>query len=379
MSTVATQKKPWQKMTFEERQAALKERETELKVVNTGDGLPPIKNGAENSRNKIEFRPEIIVGLLRKGSKALLSGSAKARKTWCLMDLGISVSQGGVWLGFETKLSRVLYINFELHEDTFRDRLENDICPNGFGVEPSALTNFDYWTLKGYASSYAELVPQIKAAIQGKDYGLVIIDPTYKMLGDADENKATDVAKMLNAIEQVSRDCGVSLMLTHHFTKGGQAMKNSGERGSGSGVFLRDPEAIIEFVEHEESKESDAFTIEFKLREFKPINSFGVRWSELRYRFHRDNNLEAGKHKGGPGAKKAADINDVEEALRAKDRPMKHSELATDVMERSGCSESTAKRRIGSAIKSERITKNEETEEYSICTTYALAKKGEGS
>ena len=44
----------------------------------------------------------------------MIAGPAKARKTFALMDLAMSVQAGEPWLGCDTVQSNVLYLNFEL-------------------------------------------------------------------------------------------------------------------------------------------------------------------------------------------------------------------------------------------------------------------------
>ena len=43
----------------------------------------------------------LVEGLLHQGSKLVLGGGSKSFKSWTLLDLSISVSQGLRWLSFE--------------------------------------------------------------------------------------------------------------------------------------------------------------------------------------------------------------------------------------------------------------------------------------
>ena len=103
-------------------------------------------------------RPEIIKGILRTRCEISLGGAAKARKTWQLLDLATAVATGTDWLKFETAQSKVLYINFELHEDTFLRRPEA-IC-DGKEMSISEISeNMSAWFLRGYAAPYHENPP----------------------------------------------------------------------------------------------------------------------------------------------------------------------------------------------------------------------------
>ena len=61
-------------------------------------------------------------GVLYKGAKMMIAGPAKARKTFALMDLAMSVQAGEPWLGCDTVRSNVLYLNFELQAFDSRNR-----------------------------------------------------------------------------------------------------------------------------------------------------------------------------------------------------------------------------------------------------------------
>ena len=46
--------------------------------------------------------PQLVEGVLHQGAKMVLGGPSKARKSWCLIDLMLSVSTGAPWWGFPT-------------------------------------------------------------------------------------------------------------------------------------------------------------------------------------------------------------------------------------------------------------------------------------
>ena len=104
---------------------------------------------------------------------------------------------------------------------------------------------------------------------------LIIIDPIYKALGDRDENKAGDVASMMNELEKIAVKTGAAVAFGAHYSKGNQALKESIDRIGGSGVFARDPDSILTMTAH---KEPEAFTVDATLRNFAPIEPFVVKW-----------------------------------------------------------------------------------------------------
>lgn len=234
-------------------------------------GLPPIIDAAQFIQEPQTKPQELIRGILHQGSKLALGGGSKSFKTWTLLDMAISIAYGEPWLDFETTQGRVLYCNFEIQPWSFQERLNRLAEARGIPIEPGRLS---LWNLRGKAATYNLLLPQIRDTIK-QDYGLIILDPIYKLYGNTDENKASDVARLLNGIDDLNVESGAGAAFGAHFSKGNQAGKESIDRISGSGVFARDPDSLLIFTRHETE---DAFTVESTLRNFAPVEPFVVRW-----------------------------------------------------------------------------------------------------
>ena len=56
--------------------------------------------------------------------RCLYLAHQKAGKSFLLMELAVSLSEGIEWLGFKCKKSRVLYINLEIDNASFIDRFD---------------------------------------------------------------------------------------------------------------------------------------------------------------------------------------------------------------------------------------------------------------
>ena len=68
-------------------------------------------------------------------------------------------------------------------------------------------------------------------------------------INEGDENSASEMAKFFNKIDYIGKQLGVSIACCHHHSKGSQGGKFSIDRASGSGVFARDPDAILDLRE----------------------------------------------------------------------------------------------------------------------------------
>jgi RecA-family ATPase len=183
--------------------------------------LPPIRAIRDLIKNPPKKRDEVIKGILRTSSKMAIAGASKARKTWQLISLAICAATGHVWLDrFEIVKTKVIYINLELHEDTFWDRL-SVIC-DAMGISTDSIADvMSSWCLRGFAAGYDDILPAIIDKIRNDGYGLIIFDPTYKILGDLDENRAGDITKLMNALEEVCFKTGAALVMVNHYGRGG--------------------------------------------------------------------------------------------------------------------------------------------------------------
>jgi len=237
----------------------------------TAAPLPPIIDACDFIAQPLTQPPELIKGILHQGSKLAIGGGSKSFKTWTLLDLALSVAHGRNWLAHETTQGSVIYLNFEIQPWSWQRRISAVAAAKGITPEPGRLS---LWNLRGKAANYNLLLPQIREQIKDR-FALVILDPIYKLYGKTDENRAHDVAELLNAIEDLCVETGAATAFGAHFSKGNQASKESIDRISGSGVFARDPDSLLIFTKHETE---DAFTVEATLRNFPPVDPFVVRW-----------------------------------------------------------------------------------------------------
>lgn len=233
--------------------------------------LPPIVTAHAFIAANPQTPSDIVPGLFHRQGKLALGGGSKTHKTWILADLALSVAAGVPWLGFPTVQGRVLYINFEIHDGFFARRLAA-ICEAKGITMPEAL---DLWNLRGHAAGYETLIPRIYEMVKDTPYAFIITDPMYKLYGNTDENSASDVAKLFNGMEELTVYTGAGIAFGAHFSKGNQAMKEAIDRISGSGVFSRDPDTILNMTPHQEP---NCFTVDITMRNYPPRASFVIRW-----------------------------------------------------------------------------------------------------
>jgi hypothetical protein len=226
----------------------------------------------------------------------ILGGTSKSNKSWCLLDLAMSVASGQESWGRRCVKMPVVYINFELHRWSIGQRINALL-----GARPEVLADghlgdsLALWNLRGRAGDLALLRPKLEEQLArgvapGQGFGLIILDPAYKLLGDRDENGNGEIASLMNEFEALAQSSGAAVVVAHHFAKGDSSAKSAIDRMSGAGAWARDPDSILVLTPHEEA---DCFTVSTVLRNLPQVEEFVVQRDYPLLRVANDLNPEA--------------------------------------------------------------------------------------
>jgi len=238
-------------------------------IESINDDLPEPESLEEHWDNLPELAPVLIDGILRQGHKMLMAGPSKAGKSFALIELSIAIAEGVKWINWQCTQGKVLYVNLELDRASCLHRFKDVYM--ALGLPPKSLNNIDIWNLRGKTAPLDKLAPKLIRRASKKNYVAVIIDPIYKVL-TGDENSADQMAKFTNQFDKICTELGVATIYCHHHSKGGQGGKKSMDRASGSGVFARDPDALIDLVELEiDEKLSKHLENKFVAEKFEKI------------------------------------------------------------------------------------------------------------
>ena len=210
------------------------------------DDLPDPEGMEDIWDNLPELAPPLIDGILRQGHKMLLAGPSKAGKSFALIELCCAIAEGRDWLGFNCTKGKVLYVNLELDRASCLHRFKD--VYTALNWEARNLSNIDIWNLRGKSVPMDKLAPKLIRRAAKKNYAAVIIDPIYKVI-TGDENSAEQMANFCNQFDKVCTELKCAVIYCHHHSKGAQGGKRSMDRASGSGVFARDPDALLDMVE----------------------------------------------------------------------------------------------------------------------------------
>lgn len=189
--------------------------------------------------------PALIAGVLLKGAKAILTARSKLGKSINAIEMSLCLSNGLDWLGFKCRKSKVLYIDLEVLKEEVYERIRRV----GRALHIETPNDMEIICLRGQGVGLEDIIQELTIRYEnGKQYDVIIIDPIYKLgLGNENDNEA--VSQFCRQIDELSKVSHASVIYVHHHSKGAQSGKNAMDRGSGSGVFSRDADAIIDMLE----------------------------------------------------------------------------------------------------------------------------------
>lgn len=255
-------------------------------IESVNDDLPDPESLEDVWDNLPELAPCLIEGVLRQGHKMLIAGPSKAGKSFLQIEMCIAIAEGRKWLSWQCSQGRVMYVNLELDRASCLHRFRD--VYQAMGIRPEHLDNIDIWNLRGKSRPMDKLAPMLIRRASKKNYIAIIIDPIYKVI-TGDENSADQMSNFCNQFDKVCTELGVAVIYCHHHSKGSQGSKKSMDRASGSGVFARDPDALLDLLELElenmnedklqdapiDTSQCTAWRMEGTLREypkFKPVD-----------------------------------------------------------------------------------------------------------
>lgn len=292
------------------------------------DDLPELENLAETETPPLP--PPVIDGILRKGHKLMLAGPSKAGKSFALLELAMAIAGGNTWLGWRCAQGRVLYVNMELARESCLHRLK--IMQEQWGLSTEALANISVWNLRGKSLTLKELAPKMIWRLRNNPVDVIILDPIYKLIG-GNESDMGDVARFCGLMDRLCVELGCAVIYCHHHSKGAQGDKNAADRASGSGVFARDADALLDMIQLKVppsmqsycgvEEAATAWRIEPVLREFPEPGPIDV-WFDYPMHF-RDDSGQLAACKPDDGKKS---IEEVSEKKKESDELRQQSTVA---------------------------------------------------
>ena len=290
-----------------------------------GDGFPPITQS--KAVNPPARSPALIEGILRRGHILLVTARSKAGKTFLMLELAIAIACGLEWLGKRCQQGRVLFVNPEVDPPSAENRL-HDVAEAMRADLDTVRQNVDFWHLRGHAQGIDDTARALFARVKRGDYALIILDSVYELYS-GDENSADDAREFFHGIDRISKQLGCSVAMTHHHAKGIRADFDALDRGSGSGVFGRKPDAPLDLIQvfppsDDDSALDEGVTVwrvsDSGLREFPSMKAFDVFFKYPRHLLVPDGMTDAWKPRSRQqdGGRQTGEGNKQKKADRAR-------------------------------------------------------------
>ena len=172
----------------------------------------------------------LVRGYIERNTLALLLGDPEAGKSFCAIDIGLSIACGADWHGARVNAGPVIYVAGEGQQGLGRRftawsinaELALDEIPFAVSSMATALTDAD---------ALAELDDAIDVFAGAHGWpALIVIDTLNRNFGPGDENSANDVGALIGACDSIRERTRATVLLVHH---SGHADKRRG-RGSGA-------------------------------------------------------------------------------------------------------------------------------------------------
>ncbi|MDA9251742.1 AAA family ATPase [Alphaproteobacteria bacterium] len=161
-----------------------------------------------------ESRP-LVEGLISENSFCVMYGAPGSGKSFCALDLGLSIAHGMPWHDKQTQQGSVLYIAGE-GVGGLKRRVKAFHTHHG-------LSSIGSFHVLQQAVNFRE-EPSVKRLLRSIDredgnFNVVIVDTVARALPGSDENSATDMGEFIDACDRIRHHTGAAVIGVHHSGK----------------------------------------------------------------------------------------------------------------------------------------------------------------
>lgn len=189
-----------------------------------------IRSGIEAIETDVPPIAFYIEGKLRQQAKIAVIGKWKAAKSFFTIQMGMSIAAGAEFLGFQTTSANVLYVNFEISEEMFQQRVQDMHHALGYDLSRFKYLTITDLSLDLHTQELDEILPQ--CATEGFPVQVLVIDPRWKAIS-RDSNQDEVVRAFCVNVDKLIKKYNLTVIIVHH--EG--VSTGSDKAGKGSTVF----------------------------------------------------------------------------------------------------------------------------------------------
>ncbi len=222
-----------------------------------------------------ELLPPIIDALVRRTETANLVAASKIGKTHLAMQLAVCVATGAAWLDtFRCEAGRVLYVDCELHPQTFARRLAGIAIAMGRTSDALA-GRLDAMLMRGRLRDIYGLIGLLLP--HAGRYDLIVLDALYRLIPPGvDEDSNSEMTQVYNAVDSMAERMKSTVLIVHHASKGYQGGKSVVDVGAGAGAQSRATDTHIVLRPHETD---GVAVVEAACRSWPAPRPMCIRWT----------------------------------------------------------------------------------------------------
>ena len=173
---------------------------------------------------ELDLKPHFLVrGILVEGQPAIVGGRSKTLKTSVAADLAISMGSGTPFLGkFESQQANVGFWSGESGAGVVRETAKRIAASKGVDLADCSVS----WSFDLPKLCHLDHLDHFRRTIETYKLQVAIVDPLYLALLSAETaGQAANLFAMgaaLQPLSKLAQEAGVTLIVLHHFRKGGQ-------------------------------------------------------------------------------------------------------------------------------------------------------------
>lgn len=213
--------------------------EKEKKVKPTIPGAPSFLDGWDDDLSGYGQEPHLIQNLVEKGTICWLVGESGTFKSFIGISISIAVASGAQWYGRETFKGPVAYIcsegpkNWPKRMAAYKKHFGLSVDRNELRMYPAPVQiGGDEW--KALQADLSLIRPH-----------LIVVDTQSQCTNAYEENSNTDMAKVVNAVREMSQATGAAVLVVHHAGHQDDGKKVLRGRGASSVYAAADTEITV--------------------------------------------------------------------------------------------------------------------------------------
>jgi hypothetical protein len=181
----------------------------------------------------------VVENLIPKYGLVILAGKAGVGKSFVSLHLAHSVSSGEKFLGILPVLSsgKVLIIDGENYPGIYRQRVE--------ALKLNPLDGIDVVILQNFHLDQARSLKWLEEKLKENRYSIVIFDAWTNLIQRTDENKSSDVGRVLSRLRKLSYENECCFLLIHHLRKNMPFAVEAKDELRGSSVLVNEADVVL--------------------------------------------------------------------------------------------------------------------------------------